>query len=207
MNDVNYTPDSCASGSEDPRVLLYAGLTALLLEFCLLTGAGWYQHWLAHPQKQGLDPTQFVDAEIFEMPPEVAKLRSETAAKSQEPVLSKVPHRGKKSKAEDQSKLPETNQTEARAPVAPTHGPLAVFAPAPVIPPYLRYMHFNASVVFEFLISAQGSGTPRLLSSSGNEELDQIAVGAAKRWQFRPAEQEHKAVDSKVRLRINFEVQ
>jgi TonB family protein len=51
-----------------------------------------------------------------------------------------------------------------------------------------------------------GVVTPRLLSSSGNEELDVIALNTSRQWQFRPAESDHVAIDSKVRLRILFEV-
>jgi TonB family protein len=60
--------------------------------------------------------------------------------------------------------------------------------------------------VIEFLITASGGVTPRLLRSSGNDELDAIALTTVKKWQFRPAEQDHKAIDSKIRLRIVFEV-
>jgi len=60
--------------------------------------------------------------------------------------------------------------------------------------------------VIEFLITAQGEVTPRLLDSSGNDELDAIAIDTVKKWQFKPAAQDNVPIDSKTRLRILFEV-
>jgi len=103
-------------------------------------------------------------------------------------------------------KLPESNQTQAGPVLGPTHGAVALYSPAPVIPPYLRNQELNATVVIEFLISAQGGIVPRLVGSSGNEELDAIALTTVRKWQFRPAEQDRHPIDAKLRLRIVFEV-
>lgn len=75
-----------------------------------------------------------------------------------------------------------------------------------MIPAYLQNQELKTSVVIDFFINSQGGVTPRLVGSSGNEELDAIAIEAVKKWQFRPAENDHHAIDSKVRLRIVFEV-
>lgn len=190
------------------RTLAYAAGAAFLIEAVLLTLVGWDQHWLAHPQKSNtIDTSQFVEAQIFEVPKEAPHLTEEkpVPVPHHETVLSKVVNQGRQPKpGENQNE--DKNQTESGAPVAPTHGPVAVFSPSPAIPEYLRNQNLNTSVVIDFYVSAQGATTPRLVNSSGNEELDAIAIATAKRWQFRPAEKDHKPIDAKVRLRILFEV-
>jgi TonB family protein len=61
--------------------------------------------------------------------------------------------------------------------------------------------------VIDFFVDSQGESTPRLVGSSGNEELDAITLATVKKWQFRPAEQDGKPIDAKTRLRVEFEVQ
>jgi TonB family protein len=186
---------------------------AFLLQAALITAIGWQNHWLSHPQKTtGLDDSQFLEAQIFEVP-EKAQLVSEekiAAPKIAEAVISKVPHQGRKAKLADTAPPAEQNITtpaaEATPSVAPTHGPVAVFTPTPVLPPHLQGEDLQSAVVIEFLISAQGAVTPRLVKSSNNDELDALAIATAKKWQFRPAEDNHKAIDAKIRLRIEFEV-
>ena len=95
---------------------------------------------------------------------------------------------------------------ESSPDLGPTHGPVAFYTPAPVIPAYLRNQNLKTSVVIEFLITAQGVVAPRLLDSSGNDELDAIALRTAAQWQFKPAAKDNVPVDSKTRLRILFEV-
>jgi TonB family protein len=98
------------------------------------------------------------------------------------------------------------NQVDAGQALGPTHGPVAFYAPAPTIPAYLRDQNLKTSMVIEFLITAQRAVTPRLLSTSGNEELDAIALKTTSKWQFKPAAKDNVPMDSKTRLRIVFEV-
>ena len=182
-------------------------LAAVFIEALFLTTIGWNSHWLAHPVKT--DHTEnFIEAQIFELPPEAQLVEREkpTAHVKSEATLSKVPNKGREAKP-DENKIQEENQTQSGTQLAPTHGPIAIFSPAPKIPAYLQDKELHASVVIDFFVSASGTTTPRLAGSSGNEELDAIALGAARKWQFRPAEKDHHTVDSKVRLRIVFEVQ
>ena len=58
----------------------------------------------------------------------------------------------------------------------------------------------------EFFVSSSGRSVVKLLKSSGNEELDAIAISTCEKWSFHPAEENHKAIDSKVRIHIQFEV-
>jgi TonB family protein len=194
---------------QSQRPLWVSAFVAFALEFIFLTAVAWHQHWLAHPQATtGLDSSKFIEAQVFEMP-EKAQLTSKGASVkiAPEAELSKVVGQGKKAKP-GEGKLQEENVTHPSPPATPaaaTHGPVAVFTPAPVLPSYLQDQDRSTAVVIEFFVTAQGGVIPKLLRSSGNEELDAIALQTANRWQFRPAEQDHKAIDAKVRLRIVFE--
>src|SRR5262249_40464246 len=121
-------------------------------------------------------------------------------------TLSETAGEGSKS-PKVETKPEEQNQTQSGPTLAANHGPVAVSAPPPVIPSYLEDKEINSSVLIEFLVNNQGVASPRLIGSSGNDEVDAITLEAVKKWVFRPAEQNHKPVDSKIRLRINFQVQ
>jgi TonB family protein len=192
----------------DDGVLWKSSLAAFCIEALLLTAVGWNSHWLAHPQRTTEDTSNFIETQIFELPHQeqlVEKTKPAAPAKA-EATLSKVVDRGRQAKPEE-SKVSEDNQTQGGSQLAPSHGPVAVFSPSPHIPAYLQDKELHANVVIDFLVSAQGHSSPRLVGSSGNEELDAIALETAKKWQFRPAEKDHQPIDAKVRLRIVFEVQ
>ena len=204
------TWDYARAPKSEPKVLFYSILIAFLTEIVTLTGISWHEHWLAHPQKTtGLDPSKFIEAEVFQAPSE-AHLTEEkhvaVPASHHEAVLSKTPGQGKLAKP-GENKSSEENLTQAGPKLTSSHGPVAIFAPPPVIPGYLQNQELKASAVIDFFVTAQGAVTPRLVGSTGNEELDALALAAVKKWQFRPAEKDHRPVDSKVRLRIVFEVQ
>jgi TonB family protein len=116
-------------------------------------------------------------------------------------------HKPKPAKKPQPPKSPEQNQVNAGPDLGPTHGPVSLYAPQPIIPAYLRDQNLRTSVVIEFLITAQGQVTCRLLESSGSDELDTLSLGTAEKWRFKPAAQDNVPVDSKTRLRINFEIQ
>jgi len=189
---------------EDTRILYKTAVAAVVIEFIILTAFGWEGHWLAHPQKTGLDESRFIEAEMYQIPKDPAHLTEEkkVVTKVKEAVVSKA-----LSGAHTQALTkPIENQTDAGDNFAANHGPVAIVAPPPVIPSYLQDQDLNSSVVIEFYVNAQGVALPKLIGSSGNEELDAIALSTVKTWQFRPAEQNHKPIDAKVRLRINFQV-
>ncbi|PWU10752.1 MAG: hypothetical protein C5B47_01770, partial [Verrucomicrobia bacterium] len=121
------------------RTLGFSLLVALLIESCLLTIFGWHNHWLAHPVQSDSHTGKFIEAQIFELPPE-AQLTEKTKAPAPakaEATISKVPNKGREAKP-DEGKIQEENQTQPGAQTAPTHGPVAVFSPAPKIPTYLQ---------------------------------------------------------------------
>jgi TonB family protein len=205
MNSIWIPKDEAHS-----RFLFKSALCAFLIEFLIVTAVGWHEHWLAHPNKKsGINEKDYIEAEVFKIPQDTPHLVEEKKMRPShsqpEGTLSKSPNLG--TSASVKPNLDEENKTESGPAIAPTHGPILVYSPPPVIPPYLRDREFKTYVVIDFYISAQGTVSPRLVNSSGNEELDAIALRAAHQWQFRPAEDQHKAIDSKVRLRLIFEVE
>lgn len=190
-------------------ILWKCALAAFAIETFVLTLMGWHEHWLAHPHTTELDTTHFVEAQIFEVPVESHLTEVKKIARPVKPkvevALSKTPNQGKVS-PRSQKTVEEENQTESGTKSAPTHGPIAVFAPPPVIPSYLQNREFKTAVAIDFYVNAKGGVTTRLVGPSGNDELDAIALEAVKKWIFRPAENEHQAIDSKIRLRILFVV-
>jgi TonB family protein len=190
--------------SMEARAFRSAALFALILEAAALALLGLSQsRWLSHLGR-AVEAADYIEAQVMSLPEEAHLVSRDAAAAAPEEVLSKVAGRGKKAKPGQ--KLEDKNQTQAGPALGATHGAVALYAPAPVIPPYLRDRELKASVVIEFLVSAQGQAEPRLLGSSGSEELDAIALSTVRKWRFAPAEQEHHPVDSKTRLKILFEV-
>ncbi|MDR3607543.1 MAG: TonB family protein [Oligoflexia bacterium] len=183
---------------------------AFALEAAALIVVGSTQHEMVHPRPKAENESKFIETEMVQLPKEAPALQEEkpvaAAPKAAEPVLSKVPHQGRETKPNEKP-LEEQNQTTStRTQLGPTHGPVAVYSPSPVIPSYLQNADLHTSAVLDFYITAQGGVMPKLIRSSGNEELDAIAINTAKKWQFRPAEKDHQPIDSKVRLRIQFDV-
>lgn len=193
----------------ESKIIWRSIAAAFLAEAFILLVAGWRMNLFHHNVSKVSDESQFIQAEMVQMPP-VAHLVDQSkpvsVAHHHEVALSKNPSRGRKAKPNEKL-LDEKNQTEGGPQYGPTHGPIALYTPAPVIPSYLQDDYLKASVVIEFMISSTGAATPRLIDSSSNDQLDAIALETVEKWKFRPAEKNHMPIDSKVRLRIEFEVQ
>lgn len=190
-----------------PKIFIRSLGAASVTLLVLLTSIGWHEHWLSHPQKTGLDESRFVEADVFQFPEEAHLVEEKPAAASApkaEVAISTSPSAKKTDPAS--APLDEENKTESGPKLAPNHGPVAIYAPPPVLPSYLQDQDLHAHVLIDFYVTAQGGVTPRLVGSSGNEELDAIALETVSKWQFRPGEKDHHAIDAKVRLRIIFEV-
>jgi TonB family protein len=101
---------------------------------------------------------------------------------------------------------PPENVAAAAPPPPTSHGPVAIFSETPKLPSYLEDKNINASVVIDFDVAATGESTPHLAGSSGDQELDALALASARRWRFRSAEEHGAPVPARVRLRVQFEV-
>jgi len=82
------------------------------------------------------------------------------------------------------------------------------YNPSPVIPDDLRSDALNAEVIAQFMVDTNGvPGEVKIVKSSGNQELDQLALETARKWRFKPATRDGVAIQSQVILHIQFEVQ
>lgn len=151
------------------------------------------------------DNADYIDAQILQLPAN-AHLSGAEAVKDEDEVYFNPRHKSRVKRKETVKKTETQNQVNQGPDLGPTHGPVALYAPSPVIPIYLRDQKLKTSVVIEFLITAQGLVTPRLLESSGTPELDSIALSTVAKWKFKPAAKDNVPIDSKTRLRILFEV-
>jgi TonB family protein len=190
--------------NQDDRRFRRAALWAFGVEllFFLSLGLGNIGYF-----KNRFGSTDYIETQILQMPAD-AHLSGEKASTDDEEIVFNPRHKTRKVfPKEPPKKTEEQNQVDAGPDLGPTHGPVALYAPAPVIPQYLRDQNLKTSVVIEFLITAQGLVTTRLLDSSGTEELDAIALNTVSKWKFKPAAQNNAPIDSRTRLRIVFEVQ
>ena len=169
--------------------------------FFLFLGVG-HLPFLRNP----FDSANYVEAQIVQLPANAHLTGAQAVKDEDEIVFSQKQSHKKNVEKKETPKAIEQNQVNSCPDLGPTPGPVAFYAPAPVIPTYLRNQNLKTSVVIEFLITAQAAVTPRLLESSGNDELDAIALKCASKWQFKPAAQDNVPVDSKTRLSILFEV-
>jgi len=191
------------SRERDSKTFLWSMLVAFAIEALVLFLIGWHEHWIAHPQNTGMDESRFIEAQVYEIPPDAHLVSQQSVKASHEQAISK---KVSASAAKTQTAPEADNQTQQGQNVVPNHGPVAVYAPAPAIPTYFQDKDLHVSVVIDFFVNAQGQFVPQLVGSSGYEELDAIAIATVKKWQFRAAEKDHHPIDAKVRLRIVFDV-
>jgi protein TonB len=82
------------------------------------------------------------------------------------------------------------------------------YNPSPSIPDDLRGADLDTNVTAQFMVSPEGAPTDvKIVKSSGNDELDSIALDTARKWRFKPATRDGQAIESRVILHIEFEVQ
>lgn len=81
-----------------------------------------------------------------------------------------------------------------------------VSEPKPAIPDDLRDSDLSTAFDALFTIHTDGTASVKMVSSTGNQTLDALALDAAKRWTFRPATRGGQPVESFLRLRVEFSV-
>ena len=183
-------------------------LICLVLAFFVEAGSiilsGVHFTFPTHHEEKPDTPTE---VDVVTIPEEAPKLKSESAPAApktpEEETLADKPKAGVATKSLSE---PTGNIVQKGKPMSATHGPVLIESPAPVIPDYLKNHDLSTKVLIEFIVHATGAAEPRLLVSSGDEELDQLALAAAKKWTFYPAETDHKTIEAKIRLRILFTV-
>jgi protein TonB len=82
----------------------------------------------------------------------------------------------------------------------------ALEAPRPEIPSELAADCFKSCCVARFKIKNDGKYSVMLVSTSGSEEVDEVALSTLRRWRFKPAMLDGKPVESTRKIRVEFEV-
>ena len=93
------------------------------------------------------------------------------------------------------------------APVGPTRDAQVANQVYPDIPDDLKQEDFQSSVRVRIDIAADGTFTAKLVTSSGNVEIDQLVLNALNKWKWKAALQNGVPVASTERFRFDFEVQ
>lgn len=89
--------------------------------------------------------------------------------------------------------------------LAPGSVPVAISKPAPRYPSDALRNGETGKVVVRIEVGADGEPTAvSVVTRSGSRSLDRAAVQAAKRWRFRPAQQNGRAVAGAVEVPIAF---
>jgi periplasmic protein TonB len=82
-----------------------------------------------------------------------------------------------------------------------------IFTPEPEISPELHEQCFKSCCIAKFLIKKDGKTSVQLLSTSGSQDVDEIALHALRQWTFKPATLDGKPVDSSRKIKVEFEVE
>jgi protein TonB len=93
--------------------------------------------------------------------------------------------------------------TESKAVFTPAQ---PVFNPEPVIPSHLLEDCFQSYCVAKFKIQPNGTSTVKLDTSSGSDEVDELALETLRRWRFKPATMDGAAVEGTKKIKVEFKV-
>lgn len=80
-----------------------------------------------------------------------------------------------------------------------------VDSPRPEIPSELYEQGLKSSCVARFSIRDTGKFSVKLVSSSGSQEIDDIALKTLQLWKFKPATVDGKPIESSRKIRVEFE--
>lgn len=95
----------------------------------------------------------------------------------------------------------------------PKHTPVykepdIAFGPQPTIPEDLQNEALETTFIAEFEVGPDGVPiSVTTAKSTGNNELDKVALETARKWRFKPASLDGKGITSKVRLKMEFTVE
>lgn len=114
------------------------------------------------------------------------------------PSPTNVPTQGPVADGSQQNALPASA-------LAPGRIPVAISKPAPNYPSDALRNGETGKVVVRIEVGADGEPTAvSIVARSGSRSLDRAAVQAAKRWRFRPAQENGRAVASAVEVPMAF---
>src|SRR5665213_1398109 len=81
------------------------------------------------------------------------------------------------------------------------------YTPEPEISPELHEQCFKSSCIAKFAIKKDGKISVSLVTSSGSQEVDDIALNTLRHWKFKPATLDGQPVDSQRKIKVEFEVE
>jgi len=160
------------------------------------------------------DPTVSTEGsgKVGSVPTENSKPETKTEPPKTEPTKNTETKPKEEPKTEPTKPKPEEKLKEEPKAEPAKHSPVLV-APEPVeqpqpeIPDDLRAEAIDKTTVVMIDVQADGTaGKVAVLTSSGVDELDAIALRAAKRWKFKPATSDGAPVSGRVRLHVHFKV-
>ncbi len=82
-----------------------------------------------------------------------------------------------------------------------------VYTPKPEINSELQEQCFKSCCIAKFLIKKDGNTSVELLSSSGSQEVDDMALVTLRSWKFKPARLDDSPIDSTRKIKVEFEVE
>lgn len=190
----------------EKQILLASFGVALLVECCALVAPGLMHLGVGDgtPASQSMQ-NNWVETQIYELPeqPRLVEQRQAPTPAAAVKEISINPKATQKLSAENAAaRLDQENVTENSPPIPRDHGPVPIYQPKPVLPTYLEYQDAAQSVVVVFEVFATGEAHPRLVVSSGQQEIDAVVLETLRKWKFRPAERDGKAIDSRFRTRV-----
>jgi protein TonB len=178
------------------KEILIALSIAFAFELLILIGVGILRGFIFSSPSQTFPQATLIQAQLIQLP-------SERAAHhvSKDTISKSLTH----AKVKPVIKTTQNKQGSG-SPLGPTHGPVALYTPHPVIPNYLRNRVMNTAVIIQIFIDKYGTVSAQLLSSCGNAILDAIALKTVKEWKFLPATDNSIPINASVKLRINFQI-
>lgn len=84
---------------------------------------------------------------------------------------------------------------------------LAIECPQPELTAEHNEQGIKTSCSARFVIDEVGKFSVRLVSSTGSQEVDDMALATLRRWKFKPAQLNGKAVKSSRKIKIEFEIE
>lgn len=84
---------------------------------------------------------------------------------------------------------------------------LAIECPQPELTAEHNEQGIKTSCSARFVIDEMGKFTVRLVSSTGSQEVDDMALSTLRRWKFKPAQLNGKPVKSSRKIKIEFVIE
>jgi TonB family protein len=159
-----------------------------------------------------IEVTRVVVSEpVSENKTEISPKKEEVAPIAPKIMPNIVKKEKKKAKEEKPKDIPPPQEPSPQQPQTQSLGVPSVEAQPieqikPEIPYELRSQDYKSFVRVSVVVDIDGSSNPTLKTSSGNDKVDLQVLSALKKWRWRPALLDGRAVKSVRYFRFEFEV-